>query len=219
MVSHPCRKAFSAADPVREIPFDGFVIKEPALTVRAIHLDHGIPVLAFALEERFHINIVKDRLSQLGLLPGPWLNRFKSMLYCDADPEATIAVSSTNATETALQMPIRALKHAIARISPGQRLAYIVDVGGTPENLKRITDFAAGVDHLFVEAAFAHIHHEIAIRKNHLTARQAGALARSCRVKQYSLFHFSPRYTHCPDMLEAEAKKAFTKGSSIVGDG
>ena len=65
------------------------------------------------------------------------------------------------------------------------------------------------MDQLFIEAAFSHAQRDIARRKRHLTARQAGELARSCRVKQYHLFHYSPRYADCPDMLEAEADKAF----------
>jgi ribonuclease Z len=71
---------------------------------------------------------------------------------------------------------------------------------------------ADGVDHLFVEAAFSHADRDIARQKRHLTARQAGKLARACNVKQYSLFHYSPRYSDCPEMLEAEAKRAFDGG-------
>jgi ribonuclease Z len=49
----------------------------------------------------------------------------------------------------------------------------------------------------------------VALQKLHLTARQAGELAQACRVKQYSLFHYSPRYSDCPKMLEEEAARAF----------
>ena len=106
-------------------------------------------------------------------------------------------------------MCIGDLKPAIARISPGQRLAYITDVAGTPENLERMIPLALHADHLFVEAAFSDRHREVAHRKHHLTARQAGELARTCRVKQYHLFHYSPRYTGSPQLLETEAAAAF----------
>ncbi|MBC2710658.1 MAG: MBL fold metallo-hydrolase [Desulfosarcina sp.] len=207
---YPCRNGFLADDKVRVIPFAGVVLSEPALTVRAVHLDHGTPVLAFALDERFHINIIKEALDRLRLPPGPWLNRFKAMLYGDADPGTTLEIPTPEDGEAALTLSLGELKKAIARISPGQRLAYIADAAGTPENMKKIIALADGADHLFVEAAFSHIDREIARKKHHLTARQAGELALSCRVKQYSLFHYSPRYSDCPDMLEAEAEKAFS---------
>jgi ribonuclease Z len=212
--NYHCRNGFLADGPVR-MPFDGIVLTEPAVTVNAAHLDHGIPVLGFALRERFHINIMKVPLERLGLAPGPWLNRFKAMLYRGADPDTPVEIPSLNNPGTDLTFALDELKSAIARITPGQSLAYIADAAGTGENFNKIRNLAGGVDHLFVEAAFSHAHGDIAKRKRHLTARQAGELARACRVKQYSLFHYSPRYTDCPDILEAEAEKAFGQRSSM----
>jgi ribonuclease Z len=213
--SYPCRNGFSTDGNGREIPFNGTVLAEPAVTVTAVHLDHGIPVLGFALREQFHINIMKGQLERLGLAPGPWLNRFKSMLYSGIDPGTPVEIPSMKNPGTDLTLPLGELKAAIARITPGQSLAYIADVAGTDENFKRICDLAGGVDHLFIEAAFSHAHRDIAKRKRHLTSRQAGEIARSCRVKQYSLFHYSPRYTDCSDMLTREAQEAFGDPRSI----
>lgn len=212
--NYQCRNGFAADGPIR-MPFDGIVLTEPAVTVNAVHLDHGIPVLGFALREQFHINIMKVPLERLGLAPGPWLNRFKAMLYRGADPETPVEIPSLKKSGTDLTFALGELKSAIARITPGQSLAYIADAAGTVENFNKIRNLAGGVDHLFVEAAFSHAHGDIAKRKRHLTARQAGELARTCRVKQYSLFHYSPRYTDCPDMLEAEAEKAFDQQSPM----
>ena len=50
-------------------------------TVNCAHLDHKIHSLAFALKERFHININKDKLDKLNLPVGPWLRRFKQALW------------------------------------------------------------------------------------------------------------------------------------------
>ncbi len=215
--SYPCHNGFTANASIREIPFDGTVLGEPGLTVSAVHLDHGIPVLGFALHERFHINIMKGQLESLELKPGPWLNRFKAMLYSGADPQTPVEIPSPDHPGSELRFPLVELQSAIARITPGQSLAYVADAAGTGENLKKIRDLSADVDHLFIEAAFSHADRDIAERKRHLTARQAGEIARSCRVRQYHLFHHSPRYADCPEMLEAEAEKAF-KGHTTSTD-
>ncbi|MFO7714890.1 ribonuclease Z [Desulfosarcina sp.] len=208
--SFHCRSGFAADAEIREIPFDGVILDEPAVTVHAVHLDHGIPVLAFALAEAFHINIIKESLERLALPPGPWLNRFKAMLYGGVDPQTKVALPTAPRTKAKDDVSLGELSKAITRISPGQRLAYIADAAGTPENIRKMIALAGGVDRLFVEAAFSHSHREIARKKRHLTARQAGEIARACRVKQFSLFHFSPRYSDCPELLQAEAEKAFS---------
>lgn len=207
--SYSCHKRFAPEGGIREIPFDGVVLDEAALCIRAMHLDHGIPVLAFRLDERFHINIVKTALEEMDLRPGPWLNRFKKMLYEDADSDATIEIPAAAPGASPRRFSLGGLKSRIVRISPGQRLAYVADAAGTPDNLEKIAAFCQDVDHLFVEAAFSERHREVALQKKHLTARQAGELARACRVKQYSLFHYSPRYSDCPELLEEEASRAF----------
>jgi ribonuclease Z len=216
--TYPCRNGFAADGAGREMPFDGVALAEPALTVRAVHLDHGIPVLGFSLHERFHINIVKRQLENLDLAPGPWLKRFKAMLYQGADPQTPVRIPIANPPGSELRVPLADLQSTIARITPGQSLAYVADAAGTDANLKKIRNLAADVDQLFIEAAFSDAHRDIARRKRHLTARQAGELARSCRVKQYHLFHYSPRYADCPGMLEAEAQKAFAGGSTPAGE-
>lgn len=40
-------------------------------------LDHKVACLAFALEEKSHVNIMKNRLLELGLPTGPWLAELK----------------------------------------------------------------------------------------------------------------------------------------------
>jgi ribonuclease Z len=206
---YTCQSGFVPDRNIRETPFDGVVLREPALTVRAVHLDHGTPVLAFSLDERYRINIIKSELDRLRVTPGPWLNRFKALLYQGAAAETAFEVPASANGKAKENLSLGKLKAAIARVSPGQRLVYIADAAGSPGNMKKMVALADKADHLFVEAAFSDNDREIASQKHHLTARQAGELARASKVKQYSLFHYSPRYSHCPELLEAEAEKAF----------
>ena len=54
-----------------------------------------------------------------------------------------------------------------------------------------------------------HCDRETARKKYHLTAREAGELAKKADVKQLTLFHFSPRYSHQEAELKLEALEAF----------
>ncbi len=208
---YSCCKGFLPPKKFSKGSFDNIALREPEMTIRAVHLDHGTPVLGFALQERFHVNIIKTALDQMGLVQGPWLNRFKNLLYSHSNAESVINVPVENKSGTKVSFTLKELKSKIVRITRGQRLAYITDVSHTKENMKKMIALADGVDHLFVEAAFSDRDRELAKKKNHLTARQAGELARLCSVKQYTLFHHSPRYTDCPDLLEAEAESAYRR--------
>lgn len=52
---------------------EGTLLDEQTIRVRAAVLDHKIPCLAFAREERAHVNIQKGGLEAMGLQVGPWL--------------------------------------------------------------------------------------------------------------------------------------------------
>ena len=65
---------------VSRVQSDGLLLQNPMFTVRAAKLDHGIPCLAYSLEENFHINIDKALLEKKGLPVGAWLNDFKRIL-------------------------------------------------------------------------------------------------------------------------------------------
>ena len=102
----------------------------------------------------------------------------------------------------------------ITRISPGQKIVYITDVIGSPENREKIIGLARGADQLYIEAAFMDKDSETAKQKYHLTAREAGELAGEAGVKNFTIFHFSPRYAHMAQEIQDEAMEAF-KTSSI----
>lgn len=182
---------------------------EPALTVRTALLDHGIPCLAYRLEERFHVNIRKDRLAELGMSPGPWLRRFKNALYSGADPRGEFAVPAESLQGQPRSYSLGALAEKIAIISEGQKIAYITDVGFSGANVTKILALADSVDHLFIEGTFSERHRDVARRKYHLTAWQAGRIAAQAKVKRFTLFHFSPRYTGRPNRLYEEARQGF----------
>lgn len=205
---------FIPANAPLQIPFSPQLLVEDALTVSSVALDHIIDCLAFSIEERFHINICKDRLESLGLTIGPWIRSFKRSLFEQRDPQSVFFVPDNRAQNQGREFVLGELADEIARITPGQKVAYIADAVYSPENREKLISLAAGADHLFIEAAFLDEDHQIAREKHHLTAKQAGTIARLAGVRQLTLFHFSPRYTDRGHLLEEEARRAFSQGLS-----
>ena len=202
-----CRRSFAPDDEDLVEPWDNNLVEEPGLTVSAVLLEHSVPCLGFKLAEHFHVNIRTDRLKANGLRPGPWLQRFKEALYRRETADTTIDADQVGGGRKCFALG--ELQDDIAVITAGQQICYVSDVRFTAENVAKITSFAAGVDHLFIEAAFLDADRQIAREKNHLTARQAGEIAGRSQVKLLTPFHFSPRYQGQAHLLEAEAQTAY----------
>ena len=206
-----CHNRFQTDPDVSTQPFSGQLLTEPSLVVRAAILDHGIPSLAFTLEERFHVNIMKEKVVEMGLKIGPWLKRFKQALYDEIPADSAFHIDPESCPGCGFEVTLGELAGRIARISAGQKITYVTDVGFTPSNQEKIIELADRADHLFIEAAFLHKDRATARDKYHLTARQAGEIAAKARVKRFTLFHFSPRYNGQESLFEAEAGSAYAR--------
>ena len=204
-----CRQKFSDDGETIAKPFERALLEEPALTVSALVVDHSLPSLGFCINERFHVNILKDRVLSLGLEIGPWLKKFKQALFSDQNPDSPFTVAYGENEKTEKTFTLEKLTRQVAMITPGQKVVYIADVVYNQTNLEKIVAFAGQADHLFIEAAFSDRHREIARQKYHLTAGQAGTIAGLARVKQFTIFHFSPRYIGEEHLLYQEAQEAF----------
>lgn len=204
-----CREGFIPKPPVTVQSFLPEAYEEPEFCIQTAILDHRIPSLAFAVKERFHVNILKPRLEQLGLRVGPWVNRFKELLFKGVDPGTQIQAQPNMAAVDPVTFEIGELSHRIARITPGQKIAYIADALYSENNINKIINLANEADHLYIEAAFLDKDREIAKEKYHLTAYQAGTLARKSKVRALSIFHYSPRYMDQAHALKEEAMRAF----------
>ena len=181
------------------------------LKVRCAVLDHGTPCIGYALEEPAHVNIWKTRLDELGLDVGPWLRDLKHAILEAAPADTPIrALRRSEHGTIPVTLPIGMLRE-LAQVVAGQKIAYVVDVRNDAANAKRIERLAFGADQLFIECAFLEVDAAHAARKNHLTAQQAGLLARRAQVKHLVPCHFSTRYTGRGDVLLEEARCAFAR--------
>lgn len=204
-----CQKGFKGAQRQHLALKENLLEGEPALEVSAVLLDHQIPCLAYAVRERFHINILNTSLETLGLKAGPWLNAFKMLLFEKTDPGRRFEVPEGYAAETGRIFTIGELAGRIARITPGQKICYITDAAYSPENEAKMVALAEHADVLYIEAAFLDEQRKTARAKNHLTSRQAGIIAGKAGVKSFTLFHHSPRYRHQAHLLNQEAAQAY----------
>jgi ribonuclease Z len=208
---YKCRDRFHAESGAELQSFSGLLVKEPFFRVEAAVLDHRIPCLGLSFLESFSVNVIKERLSELGLPIGPWLNRFKKALYSGENPESAFGVTWEEGGKIVREkdFALGELAKSIATISPGRKISYITDIVGSDENLEKAVVLAMEADHLFIEAAFLEKDRETAKRKYHLTAREAGLVARRAGVKQFTLLHFSPRYNGQEEEILKEAMEEY----------
>ncbi len=190
--------------------FSGELYDEPAFSVRAVHLDHKIPCLGFALSERTHLNVRTDELERLGTPAGPWLNTLKDALRTGQPADSIITARWVDSGRPQQkQFALGELRDRLVVATPGQKLVYVVDTLFSVRNVERVIELARDADVFFCESLFLDEDRDQALKRHHLTARQAGTLARLAGVKRLEVFHFSPRYDGRGDRIYAEAEAAF----------
>lgn len=192
------------------------VHEEETFTVRRASLDHYIPSVAYAFQERLHLNVFKNRLADLGLGTGDWLNRLKEAVLSDAPDDFLVhAAWETPAGREERDIPLGLLKRDCLQFEPGQKIAYVTDAIHSEENQRRIVDLVRGADTLFIEAAFATGEDALAFDRGHLTAGQSGTLARLAGVRRAEALHLSSRYVGREEMILAQFAEAFAGTGNI----
>jgi ribonuclease Z len=193
----------------------GVLLDEGNLRARAAVLDHGIPCLGFALEEKWHVNVRKNRLLELGLETGPWLRRLKELALAEApEDQAVLAPAQEDGRRIERRFALGFLKDRLLDIVRGDRIAYVTDAAWTEANVQAIVELARGAEILFIEPEFLDREGDRAAARRHLTAKQAGTLARLGGARRVVPFHFSPRLIAEETALYLELVAAFAAGSA-----
>ena len=209
--SFHCLSAFRRENEEAVKITENILLDEPAMQVRYTLLDHGgIPCLAYALQENAHVNIWKNRLQELGLPVGAWIRELKHAVLRNEPDDTQIHVAwREQGVQRERVLTLAELKPAL-RIVPGQKIAYVTDVAWREDNVTRIVDLARNADLLYIEAVFIERDAEHGRRKFHLTARQAGEIARAAGAAYAIPMHLSPRYQGEElELLRAEVAAAF----------
>jgi ribonuclease Z len=176
---------------VSEVTKPGVVYKGEDFAVRAFPLNHSKPCYGYCFEEDERPGVFfPEKARELGVPEGP--------LWAKLQGGETVANEDGKSVEAAdILGPPRS----------GRKFSYVTDT----LYLKTIAPEVSGSDLLICEGMFTDDLAESAAEKKHLTARQAGVIARDAGgVKKLGLIHYSPRYTERElKTLLAEARTEF----------
>jgi len=198
---------------------DGILVDEDQFRVRCALLDHRTPCLGFAIEEKTHVNVWKNRLVEMGLKTGPWLAELKRAALEGRRGDEPIRVWWREAEGVHERfLPYGELKTCLEFV-PGEKLCYVTDVLYHDANFERIVALARGADLLFIETVFLDEDVSHASEKQHLTAGQAGRIARAAGARNVVPFHFSPRYTERESELRAELEGELRNAGTAAATG
>jgi ribonuclease Z len=150
----------------------------------------------------------REGLRRLGLPVGPWLREAKRAVRQGAPDHSQVSVHD------GLAISLGDLKQHALRTARGQKIAYVVDLAYDERNIKNVVALARDADQLFIEAPFLEVDANIAAERRHLTAHQAGHIAKQARVGRLIPFHFSARYRDRAEELTREAEEAFSVSES-----
>ncbi len=164
-----------------------------------------------------HVNVWKNRIEEFGLRVGPWLRDLKEAIMRD-DPDDTIIKAEWEEDGRIVErsLSLGELRGRAATVTPGIKIAYVVDAIGSPNNIEKIVTLAEDATVLYIESAFLHEDEPRARERHHLTARQAGEIAHAAGVQRLTTLHYSPRYEGRAEELVSEAEAAF-RGAGVRG--
>jgi ribonuclease Z len=189
---------------------DDLLLDDPLFSVRARIVDHEMPVLAFAIDEKAQVRVATDRIAAMGLAAGAWLRTLKQAVLAGAADDTPIDIAwCDRAGAHTGQRCVGELRPLVLDTVPGRRIGYVTDLRFTEANIDQLTRHLSDVDLLHIESVFLDAERDHALRKNHLTARQAGEIARRLRARKVVPFHFSPRYHGREDAVRAQVWAAW----------
>ncbi|MFH9858186.1 ribonuclease Z [Streptomyces sp. NPDC017202] len=174
---------------VTEVPVDGDgpLAVTASYTLQARRLSHPVESYGYRLVEPDGRRMLPDRLAAHGLR-GPDVGRIQR--------EGSVGGVSLE---------------EVSEVRRGQRFAFVMDT----RLCDGVGELAEGCDLLVIESTFLDEDERLADEHGHLTAGQAGRVARDAGVRHLVLTHFSQRYGE-PAEFERQARAAGFAGELTV---
>lgn len=167
----------------RPIRDNGVIVEAPKYTVHARRLDHGVETFGYRIEERDGQTMLPEKLEALGVR-GPAIKELIKKGSLEVDGR-TVSLAD------------------VSVYKPGQRVAFVMDT----RLCANAFELAKDVDLLVCESTYLSSEEHDARSHGHLTARQAGRIARGAGARKLVLTHFSQRYGSTkPFVEEAQAE-------------
>jgi ribonuclease Z len=166
---------------------DGVLATTPAYALEARRLSHPVESFGYRLVEPDGRRMLPERLAEHGIKGSDVgvLQREGSLRGVTLDD--------------------------VSEVRTGQRFAFVMDT----RLCEGVDALAEGCDLLVIESTFLDGDHQLASDHGHLTAGQAGRVAKEAGVRHLVLTHFSQRYSD-PDEFEREARAAGFDGELTV---
>jgi ribonuclease Z len=160
---------------VKEISAPCVVHEGEDFYIRAFPLRHTKPCVGYTLEELDRPGEFNPEAAQrLKVTMGPLWGRLQKGESVEAEDGSLVRPDQ-------VMGPRRS----------GRKFSFVTDTVALPSIAKEVR----GSDLLICEGMFAEDVADQAAEKKHMTARQAGKIARDAGVKRLGLIHYSPRYT------------------------
>ncbi|MYR03640.1 MULTISPECIES: ribonuclease Z [unclassified Streptomyces] len=174
---------------VTEVPVsaDGTLAVTPSYTLDARKLSHPVESYGYRLTEPDGRRMLPERLAAHGI----------------KGPDVGVLQREGRLGDVTLE--------EVSEVRRGQRFAFVMDT----RLCEGVYTLAEGCDLLVIESTFLDEDEELAVEHGHLTAGQAGAVARGAGVRHLVLTHFSQRYSE-PDEFERQARAAGFEGELTV---
>lgn len=164
--------------------------------IRVLKVNHGIPALAYSLEEKMRPGkFDKPKALELGIPEGPLFSKLQR------GEKITLKNGKKIGPDKVLGPPRK-----------GRKIVF----SGDTRPIDNMIKFAKDADVLIHEATFDSSLQDIPLEYGHTTALQAGEIAKKANVEKLFLTHISPRYLNDKE-IENDARKAF-KNAFVAKD-
>ncbi|MFC4536594.1 ribonuclease Z [Sphaerisporangium dianthi] len=170
----------------------GVIAEGPFGRIEARPLDHQVPAFGYRLIEPDGRRMLPERLRERGVA-GPRVGALQR--------EGAVRAGGRTVTLQEVSAPRR-----------GQRFAFVMDTRLCDE----VFALAEDADLLVIESTFLDEDARLARDFGHLTAGEAGRVARECGVRRLVLTHFSQRYSD-PARFGEQAARHFS-GEIVVAE-
>jgi ribonuclease Z len=194
---------------ILETPRAGRVVYENSdARVEAVHVDHTVTCLAYALVEKEASSIDLDKVQAQGLIPGSWLDELKSRLESSGSLDAPFTLPNGDVHA------LRDIQGQLFSRTPGARIAFVTDTAWSVAVRPKLQELCRGAWRLYCDCFYAREQAAQAAKHRHMTTDDAAELAKSASVDQIVLIHFAARYVGDYARLLDQVRQSFPNATA-----